>query len=321
MLDADQRYLDALRQHVHGRPEAASFFAELKPQDCTVIALRLEAATESEAVKLSQHIVEGFIDIVAMLVDRDLPSVCPLVHVRQETEDDSYLIEVGPSGWAYFQTQDSGSIEVWENRCRRLFEALFPLMDIVAAIHPRRQTPLARQLMYSIKMYRHGAVTGVFGLEYICKWSALEGLVCGGEVRQKRRLLQERIPRLFPPDRQTELEDKIGNLWRLRNEAVHEARAFDSDYLHEAPLLAPQIEEVEFLFAVVVLFALRHLETTDSVQGLWTMEVGEAAVPDWLSLRPQDMPRIAVGDVRFDTNLLLRGGGKMFDELFAPTSE
>ena len=107
----------------------------------------------------------------------------------------------------------------------------------------------------------------------------------------------------------------VDELWKLRNEAVHEARAFDSDYLHEAPLLGPQIEKVEMLFSTVVMFALANTHRADSVQTLWQY-AGSFTLPEWAAKRPYDMPRMAMKNFRVDTKLAITGGGALFDNAF-----
>ncbi len=318
MLDVDERHVESIRRHTSDRPAVGSFFAKPGSAELMAIILRVEADNKDDAIELGRHIVQGFIDGLALLRDRNLPSVCPLVEIRRGDEPNSVLIELAESGWAYFGHKHAASDTIWRSRCDMVFRALFPFFDIISQLHPRRNTSLARQLMYSMKMYRHGAGTGVFGLEYICKWSALEGLVCGSERHNKRGLLKQRIPQLFS-NCQAQVEATVVKLWDLRNEAVHEARAFDSDHLHEAPLLGPQIEDVEFLFLTVVTFALARIEDANSVQTLWH-DATSFQLPDWARKRPQDMPRMAVTNVTFNTDFELIGGGGLFDHAFANTA-
>ena len=317
MVDVHAGHLDLLREHTADMPGVAPFFAGAHANTYSAAVFRIEAGSEDNAIELTRHILEGFIDGLALLVDRNLPKVCPLLQVRRDDERDSYLIELGDPGWVYFQPKDPTSDKVWQQRCKMVFHMLFPFFDVIAQLHPRRDTSLSRQLMYSMKMYRHGAATGVFGLEYICKWSALEGLVCGGERHRKLALLKKRIPKLFLNE-SSRVAAKVAELWKLRNEAVHEARAFDSDYLHEAPLLGPQIEEVELLFSTVVIFALANIDRADSVQALWTYAASFTA-PEWAKKRPRDMPRMAMEKIRFQTKLTISGGGALFDNAFNAT--
>lgn len=314
MVDVHQRHLDLLKNNTTHIPSVAAYFAGIDSNEHTAVLFRIEAESEDDALELARHILDGFIDGLAILVDRSLPKMCPLLQVRRDHEPNILLIELGDSGWAYFQAKQSSSEAIWQSRCKSVFHALFPFFDVVAQLHSRRDTSLSRQLMYSMKMYRRGAATGVFGLEYICKWSALEGLVCGGERNRKLTFLKKRIPQLFP-NKYSAIATQVSDLWDLRNEAVHEARAFDSDHLHEAPLLGPQIEQVELLFLTVVLFALVNLDRADSVQTLWT-HAASFTLPNWAAMRPQDMPRMAMTKPRFNTKLAIVGGGALFDSAF-----
>jgi hypothetical protein len=318
MADVHPRHVDLLRKHTAHIPSVAAYFDGTDSNDHTAVLFRIEAEAEDDALELARHILDGFIDGLAVLLDRNLPKKCPLLQVRRDRERDIFLIEFGDSGWAYFHAKEPSSEAIWRSRCKSVFRALFPFFDVVAKLHPHRDTSLSRQLMYSMKMYRHGAGTGVFGLEYICKWSALEGLVCGGEPYGKLSLLRTRIPQLFTSEFSA-IEAKVDDLWKLRNEAVHEARAFDSDYLHEAPLLGPQIEEVERLFLVVVMFALSNIDRADSVQTLWA-HARSYTLPEWAIARPKDMPRMAMTKLRFNTKLAIVGGGVFFDGVFNDTA-
>src|SRR6266496_2232720 len=252
MVDVDQRHLDLLRKHTASMPTVAAFFGGADSNTCSAVLFRIEADTEDEAIELTRHILEGFIDGLAMLVDRNLPKICPLLQVRRDEERDSYLIELGDPGWAYFQAKDPTSNTVWQRRCKMVFNTLFPFFDVIAQLFPKECARIAA---------------------------------------------------------------KVAELWELRNEAVHEARAFDSDYLHEAPLLGPQIEEVELLFSTVVTFALANIDRANSVQALWTYAASFKA-PEWAKKRPRDMPRMVMTKISFQTKLAITGGGALFDRAF-----
>ncbi len=241
MVDVTEAHIESTLEPTRHLPEVVSFFANRKRTKFTAIGFRIDTEQWEEALKQALEQVEGFIDGLAILLDRSLP------------------------GWAYLEAKDAHIKDAWRKRCSQVFEAVNPFFDIVAGLHSQRSTALSRQLMYSMKLYRHGVSTGVYGLEFICKWSALEGLVCGGE-RRKKLLIISRLSTLF--DGQEEKLPDLQHLWRLRNEAVHEARAFHSDHLHEANPLAIEIHQVENLFSCVVIFALAHIDRADSLQAL-----------------------------------------------------
>jgi hypothetical protein len=312
MADVTEEHIASLLKHTSHLPEVVWYFADRRNNKFTAIGFRIDGDEWGEALKQAIEQIEGFIDGLAILLDRGLPKICPLVHVRKVGDADAILVQLGEPGWAYKQPNDPDIESAWRKRCSRVFDAMNPFFDIVADLHPRRNTALSRQLLYSMKMYRHGASTGVYGLEFICKWSAFEGLVCGGE-RPKKRLILDRMSALFASH--SEKLPDLENLWDLRNEAVHEARAFHSDHLHEAKPLAIELHDVENLFFAVVIFAV-HIDRVDSIASLWSYALGYG-LPDFaVEKRPAQMPRYAMMHVRFNTNLIGKGIGRMFDDAF-----
>jgi len=313
MVDVTDAHIDATLKHTAHLPEVVSFFATRKTTKYTALGFRIDAEKWEEALKEAIEQAEGFIDGLAILLDRSLPTICPLVHVRRVGDKDAILVQLGEPGWAYVKAKEANIEDAWRERCSQVFQAVNPFFDIVAGVHSRRNTALSRQLLYSMKMYRHGASTGVYGLEFICKWSALEGLVCGGE-QPKKPLIISRLSALFE-DQHEKLPD-LQHLWALRNEAVHEARAFHSDHLHEAKPLAIEIHQVENLFRCAVIFALAHVDRADSLGSLWS-HAGSYRLPKFaVEPRPPQMQRFAMMNVRFNTNSVAQGVGPMFDKAF-----
>lgn len=153
-------------------------------------------------------------------------------------------------------------------------------------------------------------------MEFICKWSALEGLVCGGTRSGKRRLLLERLAALFRDEKQ-QVETEVNDLWITRNDAVHEAKAFRSTQLAESSPLAGPIESTDRLFLAVVAFALAHIEAVDSITDLWA-RVRTYSLPDPVKeRRPKQMPRFMVTACRMRTGAVWTDGGRQIDGLFA----
>jgi hypothetical protein len=167
-----------------------------------------------------------------------------------------------------------------------------------------------------MKMYRHGAATGRYGLEFICKWSGLEGLVCGGERNRKREMLLQRVPALFPAERSA-IETTVKELWILRNEAVHEARAFYREHLDEGQVRALEIDNVEHLFLAAVAFTLDYLDRADSVKTLWSFAAGYQLPVFVTQKRPSDIPRFAVTNYLLNPYLIGTGISAIIDAAFA----
>ena len=110
-----------------------------------------------------------------------------------------------------------------------------------------------------MRMFRHGKQSGSWGVEFICKFCALEGLVCGDERFHKQEELKKRLVALFR-DSSSEFTGQIAKLWSYRNGAVHTARAFDSGRLKEGAPLGVQIENIEYLFVGALVFAIEQLQ-------------------------------------------------------------
>ena len=315
MVKLADEMIEKLRALGAQMTETAHFFRKPDPAEFTVIGFRVEAEAEKDALELAKHHLAGFIDGLAVILERGLPEVSPLVQIRQTGNADVRLFLTGEPTWAYLRPKDPASEEIWRSRCEQVYHALLPFFDIASGLHAQRDTSLSRQLLYSMKMYRHGAATGIYGLEFICMWSALEGLVCGGERDAKRAMLVDRLPSLFPAER-AEVEEKVKGLWTLRNEAVHEARAFHTDHLHESSVLALEIDALERLFLAVVIFTLGHLDRADSVKTLWPFAAAYQLPAFASQRRPSDMPRFVVTNYVLNTHLVGKGFGAINDAVF-----
>ena len=302
---------DLNAKHVPGN----TFFGSTPREQITALSVRCVAESEDEAFEKAEETLAGFIDGLWVVVDHDLPTICPLAYVRNEHEQDARIVVICEPTWAYFKTRDTGVEKAWADRCDTIFQLVLPFFDIVAGVHRQGDSELARQLSYSLKMYRHGLDVRVYGLEFICKWSALEGLVCGGTRSGKRRLLIERLSALFGDDRR-EVEAQVQSLWITRNDAVHEAKAFRSARLTDSSPLSQPIEWTNELFLAVVTFAIAHLDRVESVTDLWTKTADYRLPATAMQPRPKEMPRFMVTACRLRTGAVWKGAGAHIDGLF-----
>ena len=227
MFPVAEGTVDGFRQLGEKFPVLRAFFGERAAGEFTAVGFRFEAKERDEAHQLAEDHLARLLDGLAALVDHQIPKRGPLLLIRKRDDADAGVFFRGDLTWIYMNPPDPASAETWKRRNEQLFRALFPFFDLAAGVHPRRATSLARQLLYSMKMFREGAEAGIYGIEFICKWCALEGLVCAGEER-KRQLLCERIPSLFSERERAEVLEAVERLWPLRHDAVHEARAGES---------------------------------------------------------------------------------------------
>ena len=94
---------------------------------------RLEAESEGEALILGQHYLEGFIDALAILLDRNLPEVCSLVEIRCESEENTHLLQIGEPGWAYFNPQDQSMVDRSKNARGKFFSTSCRFLTLLLA--------------------------------------------------------------------------------------------------------------------------------------------------------------------------------------------
>lgn len=292
-------------------PDSAPFFDAARADQFTAFGIRVDADDQQAAIDLAHDCLNGFIDGASLILGHELPRQGPLAIIREGSDDDSSVVLlVGPQ-WTYMNPP-GGSSSSWEAQSAQIFKELWPFFDVVAQVHARRDTDLAKQLLYSIKMYRHGVSAAMEGVEFICKWSALEGLVSAG-ARLKRETLVSRLRALFVA-RSEEMTTIVNGLWKARNDAVHEARAFRSAQLKESSPLAGPIQQTDELFLGVAIFAISHLDKAESLDALWSLAPA-FEVPSFARQTRPGRFRIMGGTMPVARGLR---EGKYLDTLFAP---
>jgi hypothetical protein len=85
----------------------------------------------------------------------------------------------------------------WETS-RQLFGRLWPFFVTMFENNWSSYSELFQQLLYSARLFRRASEMGSYGLEYLCKWVAIEALVIAGTTTDKGLLVAERVSSLFP---------------------------------------------------------------------------------------------------------------------------
>ena len=153
-------------------------------------------------------------------------------------------------------------------------------------------------------------------MEYLCKFSALEGLVCGPARNKKERLLTTRLKALFAPSARNVPAD-VAALWDMRCEASHQAKAFHDDSVPDSKPIQLSIVTLEYYLTGVLVFTLDHVGQVTSIDELWSMQQ-KYKLPDYALLeRPQDMPKIPILNFLVETKLWANNAGVMTDVIYA----
>ena len=203
----------------------------------------------------------------------------------------------------------------WEDRCNAALQKMLPILGEALDSKAERMTPLMEQLLYSARMFRLGAASGNYGVQFLCKFCALEGLVTGGEDEFKKRTFKERSRELFGSviDK---LDDIVNELFRVRNDIAHEAKCdlFQWDAGFRSP--EPLIEHLNTLALCVLAFAADYVEQCRSLSELWSHAAGYEIPSVLLQKKYPSTQQLEAWNVQFTDNKLWSNIGLHFDEMF-----
>ena len=226
----------------------------------SVGVFRNQHADESDGFSEAYQRLSGILDGYAFLIEEATPEVWPVVLVRQRDEPDAQIKLFDHHGWVMWGSAGGETAQTWKSRRSQLLKRFLAFFDAVAGDDLKFNTEIANQLSLSAKMFRHGRTSAVYGIEFLCKFTALEGLVCGPKRDDHRKLLENRLSTLFRAN--TGLAASIKDLWRMRCEASHQGKAFSHEFAH-------MLELLERLNLGVMVFALDHITSLSTIDDLW----------------------------------------------------
>ena len=309
-------FLDPIRKIGRAEHSILDFISSYPATRFIWVGFRVPGDDRLRALEEARHWMDGLVDGASFFGDNLFPEISDFAWVGRAESEDLGLVHYHRQIWIEQVTGADEGREIWKKRNEELRGRVLQFFALALDHHPKSKTPLPTQVRHSMRMFAHGKKTGSWGVEFICKFCALEGLVCGNETYGKAKKLERRLTALFQDDT-SEFKDRLTKLWKYRSNAVHTARAFDSGSLDEGAPLGVHLEEVEQLFVGALVFALDKVATIDDVSQLWA-DVEKYVLPDFAKLRrPRDYPRYAVTDMEKYLGVRLWGGGKLFNEQLA----
>lgn len=185
-----------------------------------------------------------------------------------------------------------------------------PFFDVASGEHKNADSELARQLVLSMRLYRYGCEVGTYdaayGVEFLCKWAALEGLIRGKSgPPQIADTLKDRVPLVFPASERSKIKGIVKKLWKFRNDAAHGAKVFYFPHMDESHPLAIEMDEVDRLFVAVAGFAINHLNDVMKVEELWVNARNYTPVPELYEARPKELVKFAARNMTQGTLLVI----------------
>ena len=205
-------------------------------------------------------------------------------------------------------SKDGTFEKLWEERNAKLLDRLLVFFDVVATNDLQFDTELANQIGLSAKMFRHGKMAGSYGINYLCAFTALEGLVCGPREFGHGKLLEQRLSTLFRY--KNHVVSEVKKLWRFRCEASHQGKAFDDNF-------SVLIEPVEKLMLGTLIFALHHVKIAKTIDELWDKHASSYNLPsEAIVERPPEVFRTAIVSLVGGPKLKWSNVGLLVDQAF-----
>lgn len=309
----DEPFMKPLRDLAPKQPDIAMFVANNPAEQFSWVGIQLSADTRLNAIAEARHRVEGFVDAAALTIETGVtPTICDIVYVGLTGDSKLMLSRYNADTWIHLVHGGNEGNDAWKDRSDRLRARLVSFFQLATDAHPKSVTDLGLQLRHSLRLFRHGVQTGCYGVEFICKFCALEGLVCGDIRNDKKRHLVQRLTALLPSEAAA-VRTKVEELWKYRSEAVHTARAFDAGPLDHGAPLGVNLEDLNRLFVAVVVFALDQVPTVDSVPDLWA-SIGNYSLPGYASAkRPEGMTQYALKNAEFELKIGSPTLGTLFE--------
>lgn len=304
----DDTFLASLKKT--GDRVVLDFLSQDAPTRFIWVGFAIDAESRLDAIAEARHRLEGLIDGASFWGDNEWPMISEFVWVGESGDTDLRIVLHRRQIWIEMLNTAEESRAAWNRRNEELRSRVNRFFGLALDLHSRAMTPLGRQVRHSMRMFRHGKHSGSWGVEFICKFCALEGLVCGDEKQRKGEKLKSRLAALFR-DSTSQFSDRIEKLWRYRSEAVHTARAFDAGGLDDGAPLGVHLEAIEYFFVGALVFALERIAAADDVTTLW-QQVSDYALPDFARTeRPRDFPKYAVPNMEVGTHIRMQGGGEL----------
>jgi len=296
-------------------PAVKRFLQNAKNQYVLVCSIRTTAPTTHKAIFRTHRIVESYLDSIAV-AGFCIPAVCSVIVVREGSAPDAEVMEFHRDKWLEGRPSTEAVRESWTARSDSIMQHLLPVLSQLIEKSPDDHNELAWRALHSAKLFRRGIESASFGMEFLCKFAALENLVMGGKSTDKRATFCSRLGVLV---RNTlpKSESLVAELWNRRHPLVHEARI---EFMDEDPKAFPvhvHMETLNWLFQVTFVFLSDCFESVTSLNKLWEL-ADRYQIPDKIrNIRPQAIGRFPASTWAEKTGIVWNGIGKLIDDLWA----
>ena len=297
-------------------PSLKLFLEDVDKHYVLICSIRVSAKTAHEAIFGAHARFEVYIDSLAV-AGFCIPAISSVIVVRKRNEPNAEVMEFHRDKWLEASPSTRVERESWTARSDEIMQHLLPIVSQLIEKSPDDHNELAWRALHSAKLFRRAVESRNFGLEFFCKFAALENLVVGDEAAVKKgEKIRNRLTALVGgaiPNAQS----SISELWKRRHPLVHEARF---EFIYEDPEAFPvhvYMETLNWLFQVTFVFLSDHFGSATSLDELWKC-AAEYRVPDKVrDTRPKEIARFPATTWSEKRGIVWKGAGKLIDSLWA----
>lgn len=297
-------------------PSLKRFLEGVDKQYVLICSIRASAETDHKAIFNAHSRFEAYIDSLAV-AGFCIPVISSVIVVRRPNEPNGEVMQFHRDKWLEATPRTTVERESWTARSDEIMQHLLPVLSQLIEKCPDGHNELAWRALHSAKLFRRGVESRSFGVEFFCKFAALENLVVGGEFSVKKgREIRDRLTALVR-DAIPDATSSITDLWRRRHPLVHEARF---EFIDEDPKAFPvhvYMETLNWLFQVTVVFLSDHFGSVTSLDELWK-RADQYRIPDKVrDTRPKEIARFPASTWSEKFGIVWNGAGKLIDDLWA----
>lgn len=317
LLDRGRSIFDQFTKHIPTNiPELQQFLNKSKGKDIILATARLKSDKRSKAISIAWQWLSHVRDVLC-IADRTIPNVLSIAMVRQNLAKDIQLCWFMPNATLEYGNPNDIDLNTYNSRYDKVLNKLIPILSNALDGNISSFSPLLRQLFYSCRMFRLGDSSDNYGIEFLCKYSALEGMVVGGLRKNKHQTVKDRLSQLFKTSIPN-ISKIIDDFYDIRNDIAHEGKAdlFHWDQSYHAP--EPLLDDLTVLALVVIVFGSDNIDHCSSIEELWSAADKYTVNQSLLVKKCPGKEKYYVRDCELNlTDKLWQGAGKIFDDIFA----
>jgi hypothetical protein len=227
-----------------------------KAPHISAVFQRNTVADERESFERAHSEVTAVLDTYSLFTFEP-PKLLPVVIACEEGNEKARVSSFDFEGTGEVYIGEAA--EKFQKRTPFLLKRLLLAFDLSLSDGQGYQTELAERLRVFARMVRHGRTAHNKQVQYLCKFTAIENLVCGSRPSGRGPLLKQRLPALF---KQRLTSQRVDELWKLRCGASHEG---SGDWVAFVGALA----DIDYLVIGCAVFAVDHLDSVANLEDLW----------------------------------------------------